>query len=225
MRVLMGFMLNRTVLNQFDLSNAKRYLGVLRRVSNLLHGKHSENASEGAWLRGWTALPLGLGTGSLADRQMLDIRRYSVPALCHYEDRMSMAWSREIRLPFLDSRLIDLLVRAPDDYKLQRGWTKYALRKAMQSLLPPEICWRKDKQGFSNPQGEWLKQELRAPVLEAFSADSLISRKGIVDSRSLLRRYEMYCRQRAGGGMIWYREIFAPFSLELWMRSFEPWIA
>jgi asparagine synthase (glutamine-hydrolysing) len=138
---------------------------------------------------------------------------------------MSMAFSREIRLPFLDSRLIDLLLRAPDDYKLRGGWTKYALRKAMQPMLPPEICWRKDKQGFSNPQGEWLKQELRGSVLDAFSAESLISRKGIIDSGSLTRRYERYCRQSADSGMIWYREIFAPFSLELWMRRYESWIA
>jgi asparagine synthase (glutamine-hydrolysing) len=223
--VLAGFVLNRTVVSQFDLSDAKRYMSVLRKISDLMNGQKSGNAFAGQWLQGWRPLPLGLGAGSLADRQMLDVRRYSVPALCHYEDRMSMAWSREIRLPFLDTRLIDLLVRAPDDYKLQRGWTKYALRKAMQSLLPPEICWRKDKQGFSNPQGEWLKQELRPSVLDAFSADSLISRKGIVNSKALLRRYESYCRQPVDGGMIWYREIFAPYSLELWMRRYESWIA
>jgi asparagine synthase (glutamine-hydrolysing) len=223
--VLTGFVLNRTVVSQFNLGSAKRYLSVLRRMSDLLTGQKDESSFAGEWLHGWAAVPLGLGTGSLADRQMLDIRHYSVPSLCHYEDRMSMAWSREIRLPFLDTRLIDLLMRAPDNYKLRRGWTKYALRKAMQSSLPPEICWRKDKQGFSNPQGEWLKRELRAPVLDAFCADSLISRKGIVNSEHLLRTYERYCRQPADGGLIWYREIFAPFSLELWMRRYESWIA
>jgi asparagine synthase (glutamine-hydrolysing) len=222
--VFMGFLRNGTVLTQFDLSNAKRYMGILRKLSDVLDGQGGA-AFAGDWLQGWRALPLGLGTGSLADRQMLDIRRYSVPALCHYEDRMSMALSREIRLPFLESRLTDLLLRAPDDYKLRGGWTKYALRKAMESMLPPEICWRKDKQGFSNPQGEWLKQELREPVLDAFSADSLISRKGIIKSDVLLRRYKRYCRQPADRGTIWYREIFAPFSLELWMRRYEAWIA
>jgi len=222
--VFAGFLRNRTMLSQLDLSNAKRYMSILRTLSNLTPGRR-EAQFAGDWLNGWQELPLGLGSGSLADRQMSDIRRYSVPALCHYEDRMSMAFSREIRLPFLDSRLIDLLLRAPDDYKLRGGWTKYALRKAMQPMLPPEICWRKDKQGFSNPQGEWLKQELRGSVLDAFSAESLISRKGIIDSGSLTRRYERYCRQAADSGMIWYREIFAPFSLELWMRRYESWIA
>jgi asparagine synthase (glutamine-hydrolysing) len=167
---------------------------------------------------------LGLGGGSLADRQVLDIKRFSVPGLCHYEDRMSMAMSREIRLPFLDPRLVDLLIRAPDHYKLRRGWTKYSFRKAMEPMLPPETCWRKDKQGFTNPQGEWLKNELRGAVTEAFSESSLMVSKGIVDSSELLRKYEHYRRQSAQGGAIWYREILAPFSLELWMRGYESWI-
>ena len=68
-----------------------------------------------------------------------------------------MAMCREIRLPFLDSRLIDLMLRAPDEYKLRGGWTKYCLREAMRPFLPPQIAWRKDKKGFSNPQGEWLQ--------------------------------------------------------------------
>jgi asparagine synthase (glutamine-hydrolysing) len=137
---------------------------------------------------------------------------------------MSMAMGREIRLPFLDSRLIDLMLRTPDEYKLRNGWTKYCLREAMQPFLPPEIAWRKDKKGFSNPQGEWLKRELKLPVKEAFGADSMIARKGIVDSGALTRKYDRYCEQPPAGGSIWYREIFAPFSLELWMRRYAAWI-
>jgi asparagine synthase (glutamine-hydrolysing) len=218
--VLGGFLRSRTVLGQFQLSNAKRYVRALRVVS----GRSSE-AIAGEFLSGWQSVPLGLGHGSLAERQLLDVRCYSVPSLCHYEDRMSMAWGREIRLPFLDSRLIDMLIRAPDDYKIRDGWTKYALRKAMEPQLPPSICWRRDKQGFSNPQGEWLKRELRDEVREAFSSDGLLARKGILNSRNLLSMFERYCRQPPDGGLIWYREMFAPFSLELWMQRYEAWIA
>jgi asparagine synthase (glutamine-hydrolysing) len=218
---LSGFVANRTIVNQFDVSDAKRYVPFLRTLSSAVNGFQSEISIQGEWLKNWTPVSLGLGPGSLADRQVLDVRRFSVPGLCHYEDRMSMAMSREIRLPFLDPRLIDLLIRAPDDYKLRRGWTKYSFRKAMEPMLPPEICWRKDKQGFSNPQGEWLKHELREAVNDAFSDNGLIAKKGIVDSRKLLWKYERYCRQPAKGGTIWYREILAPFSLELWMRRYE----
>lgn len=222
--VLAGFLSNRTIVNQFDISDAKRYVPFLRTLSKVAIGHVSDEAIEGVWLKCWQRMSVGLGSGSLADRQLLDIKKYSVPALCHYEDRMSMAMSREIRLPFLDSRLVDLLIRAPDDYKLREGWTKYVFRRALERFLPSEISWRKDKKGFSNPQGEWLKNELREPVREAFSGESFISRKEIVNSEALLRKYDRYCRQPAAGGMIWYREIFAPFSLELWMRRYAEWI-
>jgi asparagine synthase (glutamine-hydrolysing) len=223
-KVLGGFIANRTVVTQFDIGDAKRYVPWLRKLGAAQPGD-SDADLDGAWLRGWNPAQLGLGAGSLADRQLADIRHWSVPALCHYEDRMSMAMSREIRLPFLDSRLIDLVRRAPDEFKLRGGWTKYCLREAMRPYLPPEIAWRRDKKGFSNPQGEWLKRELRQPVKEAFGGDSLLARKGIVDSGVLLRKYERYCKQAPGKGSIWYREIFAPFSLELWMRRYAAWIA
>jgi asparagine synthase (glutamine-hydrolysing) len=222
--VLAGFLRNRTVISEFSLAEARRYLPILRSSGTNGGDVDSPEACAGQWLRGWRAESLGLGPGSLAERQWLDIRHYSVPSLCHYEDRMSMAASREIRLPFLDPRLIDLLMRAPDAYKLRNGWTKYAFREAMGSFLPPAIRWRKDKKGFTTPEGEWLKVELRDALREAFSPGSLICRAGIVDSAAMMRRYERYVKQRPNQGSIWYREIFAPFSLELWMRKYEAWI-
>ncbi len=221
--VLGAFAANRTVINQFDLGDAKRYVPFLRRLSDSrLNARESD--LDGEWLRGWNPASLGLGAGSLAARQAADIRELSVPALCHYEDRMSMAMSREIRLPFLDSRLVDLMLRVPDDYKLRRGWTKYSLREAMRPFLPRQIAWRKDKKGFSNPQGEWLKRDLRAPVSDAFGPGGQLSAKGIMNSAALLLKYGRYCEQAPGGGSIWYREIFAPFSLDIWMRQYAAWI-
>ena len=85
----------------------------------------------------------------------------SLPTLLHYEDRNSMAHSIESRVPFLDHRLVELLFSFPDQLKMNKGWTKYALRKAMDGVLPKEIQWRKDKKGFVTP-GEvlWLRGHL-----------------------------------------------------------------
>jgi len=220
--VLAGFCATRTVVTAFSLSEAKRYVPLLGRLAG---GPVSQAAIEGDWLRGWQVLPLGLGAGSLADRQLADLRHYSVPALCHYEDRMSMAMSREIRLPFLDSRLIDLLLRAPDAFKLRHGWTKYAFRKAMEALLPHATSWRRDKKGFANPEGEWLKHDLADAVSEAFAPESLICRHGVINSPEMQKLYARYRRQPVGRGVTWAQEIFAPFSLELWMRRYAAWIA
>ena len=77
-----------------------------------------------------------------------------------------MAVAREIRLPFLDYRLVSLLVPLPVEYKLRDGWTKWIFRRAMEPLLPKEIAWRKDKQHFIVPQNEWFRCELREEYLK-----------------------------------------------------------
>jgi len=77
--------------------------------------------------------------------------------LLRYADRNSMAHSREVRLPFLFHELVEFCFSLPDEYKLKLGWTKYIMRSAFENVLPPEICWRKEKVGFEPPQNEWLE--------------------------------------------------------------------
>ena len=68
-----------------------------------------------------------------------------------------MANSREVRLPFLSHRLIEFVFTLPDHFKLNSGWTKYILRKAMDPVLPRQICWRTNKVGYESPQEKWLQ--------------------------------------------------------------------
>jgi len=71
---------------------------------------------------------------------------------------------REIRLPFLDSRLIDLMLRTRTNTAAQ--WLdQVCLREAMQPFLPPEIAWRKDKKGFPTRR-RVLKRDSKLPVKE-----------------------------------------------------------
>ncbi len=76
--------------------------------------------------------------------------------LLRYADRNSMAHSREVRLPFLSHKLVEFIFSLPDEYKLNNGWTKFVLRKAMTTTLPESICWRVDKIGYEPPQRDWL---------------------------------------------------------------------
>src|SRR5712691_5756260 len=74
-------------------------------------------------------------------------------------DRMSMAHSLEVRAPFLDHRLAELMNRVTFDTKLPQGRQKYLLRKAMERYFPTEFLWRR-KQGFSVPLNYWFKDSL-----------------------------------------------------------------
>ena len=76
--------------------------------------------------------------------------------LLRYADRNSMAHSREIRLPFLDHRLVEFIFSLPDSLIIRNGWTKWILRQALRGVVPDAILNRIDKLGYEPPQREWL---------------------------------------------------------------------
>lgn len=92
------------------------------------------------------------------DLQRLEITELNLPALLRYEDKNSMAYGIETRLPFLDYEFLELALSLPNEHKIHNGWTKYALRLAMQNTLPDSIVWRRDKRGFEAPDKSWLSR-------------------------------------------------------------------
>ena len=216
-KLISGFVGTKSVLGQLNFLESKRYLPsfLSKRKRNIFGSKLQQTKS----------INLGLKVGqSVNERQIEDLEKYSVPYLTHYEDRMSMAWAREIRLPFLDYRLMEMFINLPSDYKIRDGWTKYVFREAMKDYLPTEITWRKDKQGFVNPQEDWLKKELKSEVEKVFSEDALIFSMNLINRSALLENYHEFCQQKQGKGKIWYREIFQPLALEVWLQQYKTYI-
>lgn len=105
-----------------------------------------------------------------------------LPALLQVEDRMSMAWSLESRVPFLDTRVAKLAFSMPSNIKFKGGITKYILRKTLENKLPEEIVWRKDKLGFPVPLKSWFQGDLK-PFIE----DVLLNKRSL--ERSIFRKY------------------------------------
>ena len=103
-----------------------------------------------------------LGAGnSLAERQRTDLTFSSIPALLHHEDRTAMAHSVESRLPFMDYRLVEFLLRCPAVLKLRDGWSKWLLRTALADTLPEKIRFRRTKLGFNTPEKKWMQLGLQ----------------------------------------------------------------
>ena len=98
---------------------------------------------------------------------VLELEQISIPYQLHSEDRNSMFFSIESRLPFLDYRLVEFCLSLPDEYKLREGYSKKILRDAISSL-PKEIKERKDKMGFVSPDEVWVKENA-AFFLEKFN--------------------------------------------------------
>ncbi|MFQ6082106.1 MAG: asparagine synthase (glutamine-hydrolyzing) [Candidatus Aminicenantia bacterium] len=102
----------------------------------------------------------------------LDIKLYLQDDLLVKVDRMSMANSLEIRVPFLDHTFVEFATSIPHYLKLKGLTTKYILKKTMRPFLPAEILDRK-KIGFDIPLGVWIKNELKDFVLDILSKENL----------------------------------------------------
>ncbi|MCH9023383.1 MAG: asparagine synthase (glutamine-hydrolyzing), partial [Planctomycetes bacterium] len=105
-----------------------------------------------------------------------DLTRDNLPMLLQNDDRISMAFSVEARLPFLDYRLIEFAGELPYDFKIRGKTTKLILRKAMRESLGEKIVERPDKMGFPTPFGQWLKGPLRDYTHDVFGSRSLRDR-------------------------------------------------
>ena len=84
-----------------------------------------------------------------------DMRNY-LAALLTSEDRLSMAFSVESRVPLLDYRIAELAGRVGFELKTQPGKSKHLLRLALDGVIPEAILARRDKRGFPTPIGRWL---------------------------------------------------------------------
>lgn len=96
----------------------------------------------------------GRGGRSFKEQSLLSIQ-YGLQDLLRYEDRNSMAFSIESRVPFLDHRIVEFCIALGNDWKIKDGWTKYILRKTAEPILDAKLTWRKDKMGFVTPQKSW----------------------------------------------------------------------
>lgn len=152
---------------------------------------------------------------SMKDRQIKDLNHFSVPALTNYEDRNAMAHQMEIRLPFLDYRLVNFLINIPVEDKLKGGWTKYILRDAVHEL-PDQIKWRKDKKGFVTPEQKWMQGPLGRKIIDYFSKSSRLEEMGILDRKEFVKAVENFT---AGAKWLDFGDIFAVYISEMWLRE------
>ncbi|PJN87258.1 asparagine synthase (glutamine-hydrolyzing) [Bacillus sp. mrc49] len=91
--------------------------------------------------------------------QNIDIQTWLKGDILLKADKMSMANSLEVRVPFLDTRVFNTASKLSTDQKIRNGTTKYMLRKAARGIVPEHV-WSRKKLGFPVPIRHWLKDEL-----------------------------------------------------------------
>ncbi len=153
--------------------------------------------------------------GSPLSRMLrLDTKYWLPDDLLLKADKMTMAASIELRVPFLDPRLVEFANSLPDRYKLRGRAGKYILKKAMEGILPDEIIHRA-KKGFPVPIRQWFKEGLHEETREILLSEKFLSR-GIIR-----REYvDGILRSHRSGKEDHSRRIFSLLTLEMWMRRF-----
>lgn len=135
-----------------------------------------------------------------------------LPALLHVEDRVSMAFSLESRVPILDKRIAELAARIPPSIKFEDGRLKNMLIGISKNILPEKVVQRKDKMGFPVPFNTWLNDDkFRDFVLDILLSTSARER-GIFNSdqiENLIYKEKTFSRN-----------IWGALNIELWHNKF-----
>jgi asparagine synthase (glutamine-hydrolysing) len=126
-------------------------------------------------------------------------------------DRMSMAVSLEVRVPYLDEDLADYVLALPGKYKVRGRQGKVILRRLAQRLLPQEIL-RRPKQGFDVPIGAWLRGPLREAMTDLLSVES-VRRRGLFRPEVVTRWVREHLAGEPGRG----EPLWLLVALEGWM--------
>lgn len=124
------------------------------------------------------------GCSSRTKRAMIRyLQRDSLPALLRYEDRNSMHFSIESRVPFLDHRLVEFGISLPIEYLIDGATTKRVLRSGAARFAPSVVVDRRDKVGFGNPEGEWVELLISSgkfsEVIEETKSKDLVDTKEV----------------------------------------------
>ena len=148
----------------------------------------------------------------------LDTKIFMTSLNLNYNDKMSMASSVEVRVPFLDRELAEFAAwNIPPHLKLKgflRPTTKHIFRQAMKDVLPVEVL-RQPKAGFAAPVDYWLANDLCEMVDDLLSETNIRSR-GLFRPEAIRR----FVDEHRSGAQDWSMQIWQFLTLEHWMRIF-----
>jgi asparagine synthase (glutamine-hydrolysing) len=140
----------------------------------------------------------------------------SLPHLLRYEDRNSMAFSIESRVPFLTPEIVEFVLSLPEEYLIARdGTSKAVFRAAMRGIVPDQILDRRDKVPFATPEIAWLAKSSDW-VEDVLASDAAID-SSILNVHEVRREAErLFSGVGASVSSLW-----RCLNLIAWVREFE----
>ena len=198
-----------------------RYQNVLSllpgtQVDELFHDGLLEPDAGDTILKCWEDLfPLMTDTDELGGLQFLEVRSTLPDELLMYADKLSMAHSLELRVPFLDKEIVEYVERLPASMKVRNGSRKWLHRQVCRTYLPDSIL-KRPKRGFAvNVVDDWFRSSTNGKI------------ETLRDSSSKIYQYlrptavRELCEQHASGQRDNHKILFSLVLFEEWLRMHE----
>lgn len=144
--------------------------------------------------------------------QYIDIHTWLIGDILAKADKMTMAHSLELRVPFLDVRVSDYASKLPDKLKFNQGTTKYALRNAFKGIVPNGANKRR-KLGFPTELRNWLKEDM-----DTF--ENVLINNSFIDQYIKIDEIQKLISNHKAGIKDNSRKLFAIYMLALWHKRF-----
>jgi asparagine synthase (glutamine-hydrolysing) len=124
----------------------------------------------------------------------------------------------EIRMPFMDHRIVSYLNSLPYSSKIGDGYTKKIIRDAVDPFLPREITWRKSKVGFSSPIVDWMQNELSEWFMDTISSNSF-QESPLLDNADELKQRITKIVNKESSNIIEAQRCWSALSPYIWERA------
>ena len=141
---------------------------------------------------------------------------YKLEHLLKWEDRNSMFFSLEARVPFLDHILVERTLATKSDLIIRNGMTKYLLRESLKDILPEPIKNRVDKKGFSTPQDEWFRTKEWQKIIQDIINSESFKNRNFYNVQKVKEKYQKHLNKEVNIS----KEIWKWIHLELWYRKY-----
>ncbi len=149
------------------------------------------------------------------NESLYDHFEHKLEHLLKWEDRNSMNFSLEGRVPFLDYRLVQSSLALPSNLLIKNGMTKYILRQAMKGILPEKIRIRRDKMGYTTPEDDWLRTKIFKDYTISILNDAVLPQSGYLDINKAKKMYQAHLEKKINCS----RDIWKWINLYIWLNN------
>lgn len=187
----------------------EQYMFTEKEVGLLLQRKYENHSARDTWRK--------IDKMCMHDFEkisLFDIQLYLSHNLLYKMDAASMANSLEVRLPYLDYRLVEYSFNLPLRFKIRNGTQKYLMKEILRKYLPDDLVFRR-KWGFPAPVGDWLYKDL-SYLIDKWLDPGLLSRQGIFNTAEVKKYLDAF----RSGQKFHYKRLWAIIVFQMWYDKY-----